>query len=111
MQLILQQDANNILGEAVLKHPTRFIGFATLATIAPETAADELERTVKEYNFKGGIINGHIGGRYLDDDYFWPILERAEALNVPIYLIQHPLHNQLLKHRMLVIIRLKLQDY
>ncbi|MGB7970070.1 MAG: amidohydrolase family protein [Methanobacterium sp.] len=84
----LAKDANNILGEAVLKHPSRFIGFATLATIAPETAADELERTVKEYNFKGGIINGHIGGRYLDDDYFWPILERAEALNVPIYL--HP---------------------
>ena len=33
-------------------------------------------------------INGHIQGRYLDDKFFWPIFERAEALNVPIYL--HP---------------------
>jgi hypothetical protein len=28
------------------------------------------------------------GGRYLDDEFFWPIFQRAEALNVPIYL--HP---------------------
>ena len=34
------------------------------------------------------LINGHSRGRYLDDKFFWPILERAEALNVPIYL--HP---------------------
>ena len=34
------------------------------------------------------MINGHIRGRYLDDRFFWPILERAEALDVPIYI--HP---------------------
>ena len=34
------------------------------------------------------MINGHIQGRYLDDQFFWPILECAEALDVPIYL--HP---------------------
>ena len=33
-------------------------------------------------------INGHSRGRYLDDKFFWPILERAEAINVPIYV--HP---------------------
>jgi uncharacterized protein len=36
----------------------------------------------------GVLINGHTGGRYLDGSFFWPILERAEALGVPIYL--HP---------------------
>ena len=38
--------------------------------------------------FKGALINGHTRGRYLDDKFFSPILERAEALNAPIYL--HP---------------------
>ena len=55
---------------------------------APEQAADELDRRVRQQGFKGTLINGHSRGRYLDDQFFWPILERAESLNVPIYL--HP---------------------
>jgi predicted TIM-barrel fold metal-dependent hydrolase len=39
----------------------------------------------------GVIINGHINGRYLDDKFFWPVFESAEALDVPVYLhIQVP---------------------
>ena len=34
------------------------------------------------------MINGHVRGRYLDDKFFWPILECAEALNAPIHI--HP---------------------
>ena len=34
------------------------------------------------------MINGHVNGRYLDDKFFWPVFECAEALGVPIYL--HP---------------------
>lgn len=53
-----------------------------------EAAANELERLVREQGFKGAQINGHIQERYLDDTFFWPILERAEALQTPLYL--HP---------------------
>jgi predicted TIM-barrel fold metal-dependent hydrolase len=81
-------EANNHLAEAVRRHPSRFAGFAALPTAAPDIAADELERMVREHGFKGALINGHIRGRYLDDQFFWPILERAEALQVPLYL--HP---------------------
>jgi hypothetical protein len=84
----LARDANNQLAEVVQRHPTRFAGFAALPTAAPDVAADELERMVREHGFKGAMINGHSRGRYLDDEFFWPILERAEALDVPIYL--HP---------------------
>jgi predicted TIM-barrel fold metal-dependent hydrolase len=84
----LAREANDLLAEAVRLHPSRLAGFAALPTAAPDTAADELERTVRTYGFKGAVINGHIRGRYLDDPFFWPILERAEALQVPIYL--HP---------------------
>jgi uncharacterized protein len=40
------------------------------------------------HGFKGALINGHSRGRYLDDTFFWPILEGVEALQVPLYL--HP---------------------
>lgn len=84
----LAREANDQLADAIRRHPSRLFGFATLPTAAPETAAAELERTIHEYGFKGAVINGHIRGRYLDDRFFWPILERAEGFGVPIYL--HP---------------------
>jgi predicted TIM-barrel fold metal-dependent hydrolase len=84
----LARAANDRLAEAVRRHPSRFAGFAALPTAAPDIAADELERTIHTYGFKGALINGHSRGRYLDDPFFWPILERAEALQVPLYL--HP---------------------
>jgi predicted TIM-barrel fold metal-dependent hydrolase len=84
----LAREVNDVLAEAVRRHPGRFAGFAALPTPAPEAAADELERAVGELGFVGALVNGHAGGRYLDDGFFWPILERAEALGVPIYL--HP---------------------
>jgi predicted TIM-barrel fold metal-dependent hydrolase len=84
----LARQANDRLAEAVGEHPDRFAGFATLPTPDPAAATAELERTVTGYGFKGALINGHTGGRFLDDEEFWPIFERAEALGVPVYL--HP---------------------
>jgi uncharacterized protein len=84
----LARESNDALAKAAEKNPTRLAGFAAVPTPAPEKAADELERTVKNYGFKGGLINGHSRGRYLDDKFFHPILKRAEELHVPIYL--HP---------------------
>ncbi len=82
------RETNDRLAEAVRRYPSRFAGFAALPSAVPDKAADELERMIGEHGFKGAVINGHIQGRYLDDKFFWPILERAEALQVPIYL--HP---------------------
>ena len=56
--------------------------------LAPVPAADELERCVRDLGFVGAMVNGHTDGRFLDDARFEPILARAEALEVPIYL--HP---------------------
>jgi hypothetical protein len=85
----LARDSNDVLADALRRYPSRFAGFAALPVWVPEKAADELERTVKEFEFKGAMIHGHSRGRYLDDKFFWPILARAEELNVPIYL--HPI--------------------
>ena len=87
-QVAIARESNDFLADAVKKNPKRFAAFACLPVAAPDQAADELDRRVKQQGFKGTLINGHTRGRYLDDKYFSPILERAEALNVPIYL--HP---------------------
>jgi len=87
-QIAIARESNDFLAEAVKKYPKRFAAFASLPVAAPEQAAEELDRRVRQQGFKGTLINGHTRGRYLDDKVFWPILERAEALNVPIYL--HP---------------------
>ncbi len=84
----LAREANDFVAEAQKRYPTRFAGFAAIPIATPRQASDELERTVREHGFKGALINGHHRGRYLDDKFFWPILERAESLGVPIYL--HP---------------------
>jgi predicted TIM-barrel fold metal-dependent hydrolase len=84
----LAREANDLLAEAIRRHPDRLAGFATIPTPDPEAAVRELERAIGDLGFKGAVINGHVRGRYLDDPSFSPILERTEALGVPIYL--HP---------------------
>lgn len=81
-------EANNFVARAIEKFPSRLAAFAALPTSVPDKAADELERAVKKFGFKGAMFKGHVRGRYLDDRFFWPIFERAESLNVPIYI--HP---------------------
>jgi len=77
-QIAIARESNDFLVDAVRKYPKRFAGFAVLPVAAPEQAADELERRVRQQGFKGTLINGHSRGRYLDDKFFWPILECAE---------------------------------
>jgi uncharacterized protein len=84
----LTRHANDTLAAAASKHPDRLLGFATLPMLDPAAAARELERTVRDLHFVGALINGHVNGRYLDDKFFWPVFESAEALGVPVYL--HP---------------------
>jgi 2,3-dihydroxybenzoate decarboxylase len=83
----LTRRVNDRLHTAVKAHPKRFAAFAALPTIDPKAAADELERTVK-LGFKGAMIHGLGNGVFMDDKRFWPIYERAEQLDVPIYM--HP---------------------
>jgi 2,3-dihydroxybenzoate decarboxylase len=84
----LAHRVNDRLHAAVQRHPDRFAAFAALPTADPRAAADELERTVTKLGFKGAMINGLTGGVFHDDERFWPIYERAAALDVPIYI--HP---------------------
>lgn len=82
------RDVNDELGAAVKTQPGRLAGFATLALQQPEKAAAEFERCVRQLEFKGALVNGATGGRFLDDPIFTPLFQIAQSLDVPIYV--HP---------------------
>lgn len=79
---------NDLLAEKIKDHPDRFAAFAHLPMVAPSAAADELERSVKTYGFRGAMIRGLTCGEFLDAPKFAPVFERAEKLGVPLYI--HP---------------------
>ncbi|HUT51071.1 MAG TPA: amidohydrolase family protein [Alphaproteobacteria bacterium] len=84
----LSKRFNDELAEGIARHPGRYVGLAAFSPLDPANAAKELERGVKKLGLRGGIVNSHTLGTYLDDEQYWEIFEAAEALDVPIYL--HP---------------------
>ncbi len=84
----LARHANDVLAATIARYPNRFLGYAALAAKDPEGAVIELERAVKEKGLIGWKTHCNFGDVYLDDKRFWPIMAKAEELNVPIYL--HP---------------------
>ncbi|CVI64058.1 amidohydrolase family protein (plasmid) [Agrobacterium leguminum] len=82
------QAVNDLLKETIAIRPDRFSGFAALPLQDPKAAAKELERAVKQLGLKGGLVNGHSQGRYLDHPDFRVLWEKVAELDVPLYL--HP---------------------
>ncbi|MES2217308.1 MAG: amidohydrolase family protein [Pseudomonadota bacterium] len=82
-------ESNNLIFETVKRYPQRFKGFATIAPYDVAQGVKELERAIKELKFVGWLSHSNYGeGQYLDDKKYWPLLEAAQSLNIPIYL--HP---------------------
>lgn len=80
--------ANDVLAEAMRKHPTRYAGLASFAPQDPARAAREIERAMASLDYNGVIVNSHTNGDYLDQQDYWPILEACEACDAPLYI--HP---------------------
>ncbi len=93
----LALEANDRLHDAVDRNPERFAAFAALPTPDPQAAADELERTVTRLGFKGAMIHGRSHEEFHDLQKFWPIFERAQYLDVPIYIHPGPPHPAVVK--------------
>jgi len=86
--LALARVSNDELAETIREHPDRYAGIAVAPPQQPDAAASELDRAVTRLGLRGLVIHSHTRGEYLDDQKFWPLLEAAESLDVPIYL--HP---------------------
>ncbi|WP_133131274.1 amidohydrolase family protein [Legionella yabuuchiae] len=85
----LSVELNDLLHETTKRHPNRFLGFAAISPYDAKAGIQELERAVNKLGFVGWLVHSNFGeNHYLDDQSFWPLLEAAESLNIPIYL--HP---------------------
>jgi predicted TIM-barrel fold metal-dependent hydrolase len=84
----IMRSVHDEVAEAVSAHPERFAAFATPGLKRPEKAVKELERCVRELGFKGLLVNGTTEGKFLDAPEFFPVLEAAQELGVPLYI--HP---------------------
>jgi gamma-resorcylate decarboxylase len=86
--------SNDLLAEAIARHPDRFSGFAAVALQDPDRAAAELERCVRVHGFVGAMVNGYTGpengerATYHEAPRFDPFWAKAAELGVPVYL--HP---------------------
>lgn len=90
----ISRRANDLLAEEIAKNSKRFAGFAALPMQEPEAAIAELQRCVKDYNFKGALVNGFTqididdSMVYYDLPQYRPFWAEVEKLDVPFYL--HP---------------------
>jgi aminocarboxymuconate-semialdehyde decarboxylase len=79
---------NDQIAKLVKAHPDRFMGIATLPMQAPERAAAELTRAVRQLGMHGAMIGSNIAGKNLDDPSFEPVWAAAAELGA--FMMIHP---------------------
>jgi len=75
---------NDWLAEYCSAHPERLKGVACLALRDMDTACRELERAVTQLGFVSAVLPVRVGDHNLDSDYFAPLYELAQALDVAL---------------------------
>jgi 2,3-dihydroxybenzoate decarboxylase len=90
--------ANDLLADAMRRHPDRLVGMIAVAPQEPQAAAREIERGVQQLGMHSVVINSHTQGEYLSDPKFWPIFEAAQALDTPIYLHPNAMPASMIQH-------------
>jgi aminocarboxymuconate-semialdehyde decarboxylase len=81
--------SNDRIADLCHKFPSRFVGIATVPLQAPQLAAQELERAVKELGLRGANISSHVNGTELGMAGLDPFWAKAVELDVPVYIHPH----------------------
>ena len=79
---------NEQISALVRDMPDRFMGLATLPLQAPERAAAELRRAMRDLGLVGALIGSHVEGRNLDDPELEPVWAAAAELGA--FILVHP---------------------
>lgn len=79
---------NNGISVVCKEEPDRFFGNATLPLQDPKAAVREMERSYSDLGMKGIEIGTNIAGKNLDDESLFPVYEKAQELDMPIFI--HP---------------------
>lgn len=84
--LKLAQAINDSSSALCVKYPKRFTAAITLPMQDVNASLEELERGRKLSGMKAVNMPENILGKDLDDNSFWPVWERCEALDLPLFL-------------------------
>ncbi|BDF70310.1 5-carboxyvanillate decarboxylase [Oscillospiraceae bacterium] len=85
--IALARAVNDEFASIIKSYPGRFSALATLCYRNVDQALCEMERCHK-LGFAGAMLFSNVMGLYLDDKRLWPLYERAQRLDIPLYL--HP---------------------
>lgn len=84
----LSKLANDGIADFANKYPQRATGLACLPLIDIPSALEEFDRAINDLGLKGIGIFSNVRGKFIDAEEFFPIYERAQKYDVPIYV--HP---------------------
>ena len=79
---------NEYTARAIKQKPESFCGVATLPMQDPARAIEELEYAINTLKLNGIAIGSNVRGKGYDEEDFFPVFEKINALNVPIFI--HP---------------------
>jgi len=79
---------NDHLASVCARNPRRFVGLGTLPLQAPDLAARELTRCVRELGLLGAQIGTHAGAWNFDRPELFPVFETAARLGAALFV--HP---------------------
>lgn len=82
----LARTINDASSALCVKYPKRFNAAITLPLQDVSAALEELDRARKLPGMKAVNFPENVLGKNIDDKSLWPIYERAETLNLPIFL-------------------------
>lgn len=85
----LARMANDGMAELAAKYPERFAAaVAALPLNDVDASLKEIDRAIKDLNFRGVLLYSSINGRPLDSEEFLPIYEKMTQYDLPIWI--HP---------------------
>jgi aminocarboxymuconate-semialdehyde decarboxylase len=83
--LRLSRQLNDRLADVVAAHPGRFRAMATVPLQAPQLAAREVTRAVRERGLSGVEIASRVGAKNLDDPGLASFYAAVQELGVPVF--------------------------
>jgi aminocarboxymuconate-semialdehyde decarboxylase len=86
--LDLSRLLNDHVAGVCREFPSRFAGLGTIPMNAPDLAARELERCVRELGMPGVQIGSNVNGLNLGDERFEPVFAAAQELDACVFV--HP---------------------
>ncbi len=88
LAVTLAQLVNDEYARVAKEYPDRFGGLATLPLQDVDSAIEEMKRAILDLGLQGVYIGSNINGKDLDDPVLRPFFQRAQELDVPIFV--HP---------------------